>query len=143
VVTMNVIEVFLAGVVVGLAASWTYILSLKATLRVCMRYIQERIHDCTNGLEGTDGRIREERQTKGMEAPTRLGDRSATSSPPEGPQMADKPLLIIESSGKGSPIHYQCSRCLRVFRLAEIDSPKAAAAELFRRFRQHVAQEHA
>jgi hypothetical protein len=57
--------------------------------------------------------------------------------------MAERPLLIIESSGNGSPIYYQCSLCLRVFPLAEDDSPKTAAADLYRRFREHVAQEHA
>ncbi|MGO9272434.1 MAG: hypothetical protein ACLQOO_19760 [Terriglobia bacterium] len=79
---------------------------------------------------------------KGTGEPAGSDDRT-TMSPPERPTMAEKPLLIVESSGKGSPIHYQCSRCLRVFPLAEDDSPKSAAAELYRRFREHVAEEHA
>jgi len=79
---------------------------------------------------------------KGIVDPGGNDDR-ATTLPPERPTMAERPQLIVESSGKGSPIQYQCSRCLQAFPLAEDDSPKAAAAELYRRFREHVAQEHA
>jgi hypothetical protein len=136
---MKLVDVFVAGVVVGLAVSWAYILSLKATVRVCMTYIEDRIHNCTSRLEGTDDRMWPEGETQA----TGTDDRSTTSSHAERPTMAEQPLLIIESSGKGSPIHYQCSRCLRAFPLAKDDSPKMAAAELYRHFREHVAQEHA
>jgi len=57
---MKLVEVFVAGVVVGLAVTWTYILSLKATIRVCMTYIEDRIHNSTNRLESADDRVREE-----------------------------------------------------------------------------------
>jgi len=50
---MKLTEVFVAGIAVGLAVSWTYILSLKATIRVCMTYIEDRIHNCTNRFEPT------------------------------------------------------------------------------------------
>ena len=79
---------------------------------------------------------------KGTGEPPGADDRT-TTSPTERPTMAEHPLLIIESSGRGSPIHYQCSQCRRPFRMADDASPKAAAEEMYRRFREHVAEEHA
>jgi hypothetical protein len=80
---MKLVEVFVAGVVVGLAVSWTYILSLKATIRVCMKYIEDRIHNCTDRVEGTGDRTREESETSMTEEPGRTDERT-TTSPAEG-----------------------------------------------------------
>ena len=40
---VNLIAVFVAGVVVGLAIAWGYVLSLKARIRVCVSYIHDRL----------------------------------------------------------------------------------------------------
>jgi len=57
---MKLVEVFVAGVVVGLAVSWTYILSLKATIRICRTYIEDRIRNRTDRFERNDESIQEE-----------------------------------------------------------------------------------
>jgi hypothetical protein len=56
--------------------------------------------------------------------------------------MADKPQLVSSGSGKREPINYICSRCGRIFPLPDGQSPKAAAATLYSRFKDHIEQEH-
>jgi hypothetical protein len=107
--------------------------------------MEDRVGKCANRSEPTDDASREgsreEFEMKGTEEPAGTNDRTA-ATPPERLTMAEKPLLIIESAGNGSPFNYQCSRCLQVFPLATDDSPKSAVAELYRRFRAHVTEEH-
>jgi len=142
---MKLVEVFVAGVVVGLAVSWAYILSLKATIKVCRTYIEDRIYSSTRRFESPDdhpGSIRKECQMNWPGQPAGSDDRT-TRDAPETPTTREKPRLIIEALGKDLPIQYQCSWCLQVFPMTDGDSPKLAAAEMYRRFREHVAQEHA
>ena len=40
---MKLLAAFLVGLVAGIALSWTYIVSLKATIKLYRSYIQERI----------------------------------------------------------------------------------------------------
>jgi hypothetical protein len=44
-------HLFLWGAIAALAASWIYILVLRAKLRTCMSYIQNRIEKNNEGLE--------------------------------------------------------------------------------------------
>jgi len=56
--------------------------------------------------------------------------------------MTEKPKLMISNSGRGEPIYYICSYCLRGFPLPESQPPKQAVKELYDCFRKHVEHEH-
>ena len=57
-------------------------------------------------------------------------------------KLSKKPKLIISNAGKGQPIYYMCSNCLREFPLPEDQPPKDAVRELFTSFKEHVEQIH-
>ncbi len=40
---MKLVAAFLAGLIAGLALSWTYIVSLKATIKLYRSYVYDRI----------------------------------------------------------------------------------------------------
>jgi hypothetical protein len=40
---VKLLAAFAVGVVAGLAVTWVYVLSLKATIRVCVSYIHDRL----------------------------------------------------------------------------------------------------
>ena len=56
--------------------------------------------------------------------------------------MTEKPKLIVGSAGRGEPIYYICSYCLRGFPLPDIQPPRAAVKELYNCFREHIEHEH-
>ena len=87
---MKFLGVFVAGVAVGLAVSWAYILSLRAAIRVCMTYIEGRICDCTY-------------DSGGAREAARTDHRSASSPELVALKMAEKLRLPTERPGKNVP----------------------------------------
>jgi hypothetical protein len=135
-------HMLLVSGVTCLIVSWIYIFLLRAKVRDCMAYIGERIVKCNPGVDFTDGSPREERETKAKGNRARMQPNAAASAPPKEATLAGKPQLIVASSGNCPSLGYRCSHCLRSFSLVEYQPPKGAVAELFRRFREHVEQDH-
>ena len=135
-------HLLLVSLVAYLVASWIYILFLRAEVRDCMTYIGERILKYNPGFASTDGRAREEHETKEKGNRPRLHSSAAASAQPEKATLAGNPQLIVDSPGNRPSLDYMCSHCLRQFSLGGHQPPKEAVAELFRRFREHVEQEH-
>jgi hypothetical protein len=52
-------HIYLAGAVTFLALSWIYILILKAKIRDCMRYIEDRIDKANYGQESVSPSLEE------------------------------------------------------------------------------------
>jgi len=57
-------HIYLAGAVMCLALSWIYILILKAKIRDCMRYIEDRIDKANYGPESVSPSLEEGRESK-------------------------------------------------------------------------------
>jgi len=57
-------HIYLAGAVACLAVSWIYILILKAKIRDCMRYIEDRIDKANHGPESVSPSLEEGRGLK-------------------------------------------------------------------------------
>jgi hypothetical protein len=138
---LKLMGAFVVGVGAGLAVSWSYILTLKARIRVCTSYIHDRIGKGM-GTEYMDRTIPEELEAKGPEKLAHTPSAGATSSGPERARMAERPKLIVSTPRRGGQVVYVCSGCLRVFPLLDDPSPKKVMAELFRRFQEHREQEH-
>jgi hypothetical protein len=132
---------FVVGAGAGLAVSWSYILSMKAKIKVCLGYIHDRIGEGMDA-ELMDRSTQEEREAKGPGKGTPTPSTGARSSRPGRATVAEKPHLIVSVSGNGKLVSYVCSSCLRSFPLLENQSPKEVVAELFRRFKEHREQEH-
>jgi DNA-binding NarL/FixJ family response regulator len=60
----------------------------------------------------------------------------------EGIIATAKPKLLLGNAGKGEPVYYICSHCLRGFLLPDNQPPIQAAKELYHHFRKHVEQDH-
>jgi len=127
----------------ALAASWIYILFLKATIRDYASYIHQRIEKSNQGFERMGRSLRERRETEETGNPLRVRTSNATSSRQERNSMAKKPQLIIDSPGNHQSVFYRCSHCWHEFPLPDDQPPKQAVRELMGRFREHVAKEHA
>jgi hypothetical protein len=135
-------RLLLLSTAIGLAGSWIYIFLLRARINDCMSYIESRIERGKPVFGSGDSSASEERQAEGTRNPPRSPLDGATSSPPERRKMAEEPQPIAEFQGDRSSFHYRCSDCSRIFLLPEDQPPKEAARELFRRFREHVEEEH-
>jgi len=134
-------HIYLAGAAAGIILSWVYILCLKAKIRECLGYIETRIDLANPGLSDRGRRCAGD-ESNG-EAGSSLRDRNdIVLAPQGGAAVADKPKLIVANSGINQPFHYLCSLCLWPFLLPGDQPPKAAVAELFHTFREHIEQEH-
>jgi len=96
---------------------------------------------CTSASGGSRNEQAEhEKEGSGNPLPTHFSN--GGPSHPEGTTTTEKPKLLVSRSSKGEPIYYMCSCCLRGFPLPDVQPPKQAMRELYRAFRQHVAQKH-
>lgn len=138
---LKLMAAFAVGLGAGLVVSWSYILTLKAKIRVCMSYIHDRIGKGM-GAERMDQNIPEEPEAKEPWERTRTPSAGATPSRREGATMAEEPQLIVSIPSNGEQINYVCSRCSRIFPLPDDQPPKKVMAELLRRFREHRELEH-
>lgn len=133
---------FLIGAVTCLVVSWFYIFALKAKVRDCMTYIQDRIDKATPNFE------RQNHRTEGGQGSDDCGDPSRrnfkdVTKPAAGKATIDgKPKLIVGDPGRLDPLQYLCSHCLRPFYLPSSQPPKEAVAELLHNFGKHVEREH-
>jgi len=134
--------VFLVGAVVCLAVSWIYILILKAQIRDCMTYIQNRIARANPGLGSVSGRHEVDHDANGIGGPGRPRFKGTASPALERATMDGKPSLIVDVSGSRKSLHYVCSHCLLRFNLRADQPPKEAVEELLRTFEEHAELEH-
>jgi hypothetical protein len=135
-------RLFLIGAAACLVVSWIYILLLKAKVRVCLTYIQNRIDTANRGLEGSQSSTEGGHISKQTGSSWRLG-REETTMPVLGKAIMDgKCKLIVGGSDSPQPLHYLCSHCLQPFYLHANQPPKEAVAELLRSFAEHVERKH-
>jgi len=135
-------RLFLVGVVVCLGISWFYIILLKAKVRDCMAYIQNRIDAANRSLESPQGSPEDPYDSKQPGNSWRPG-REKAAGPDRGEATMDrKPKLIVGGANSPQPLHYLCSHCLKPFYLRGNQSPKEAVAELLQEFGEHVEREH-
>lgn len=135
-------HIFLVGAVACLAVSWIYLLLLKAKIRDCMRYIEDRIEKANSGRESVSRSLEQGHESRLTDDPSRLRFQSNTFSALGRARPDEKPKLIVGDSGSLQPFHCLCSHCLRTFYLVGDQPAKEAVAELRRAFAEHVEQEH-
>ena len=135
-------HIYLVGAVACLVVSWIYILVLKAKIRDCMSYIQNRIDQTNPGLESAGRSLEVVHGSKGTGNPLRDCFTGTTFSSRERATMDEKPKLIVGNSDSRQPFHYLCSHCLKQFYLLGNQPPKEAVTELLRTFGEHVVQKH-
>ena len=132
----------LVGAVVGLVASWVYILMLRAKIRNCVSYIQHRIDQANFGVRAGNTSPRREGEAKCAATSPRSHFSIVIPSPAERGAMGEKPHLIVGDANLHRPFYYQCSHCFQPFSLPGDQTAKLAVEELFRRFHEHVEEEH-
>ena len=133
---------YLVGAAACLVVSWIYILFLKAQIRDCVTYIQNRITRANFGVGSVIGSREMEHESKGTTSPGRPCFKGTTLSALERATMDEKPRLIVDISEGLQPLHYVCSHCLLPFNLRGDQPPKEAVKELLVTFSEHVEHVH-
>ncbi len=125
-----------------LVGSWIYIFLLRAELRNCKSYIHSRIDGCIPVYARSNGGSTSELGTREETDIFNTNPTGTQSIPTEVSTMAERPRLFLEFTTSQQPVVYRCSHCSIAFPLANEQLPRVAAAELVRRFKEHVRQEH-
>jgi len=135
-------HVYLIAAVVCLIASWIYILLLKARIRDCASYIQNRLLRSNQGVGREDENFREpiaSQATADIDGQRPGGSLLSTA---ETLMRPCTPQLVADESADVQPIHYVCSDCRLPLPLP-LNKPLAEAlGELLGHFEEHIKHAH-